>query len=126
MTEFETEMSEVLIELLDEFGWAGTLKHPTGSEIDEETLVSTPSYDDNQIKAVFFDPTSSNLVGYEQDLESDQVKSLKWMIVQSADAEVETGDLIVSPDHGTFKVGKATAIGPSNPIYYKTSTTQVA
>ena len=124
MSEFVTEMDEVLIELLDEFGWAGTLKRAKNNTINLNTLKAEPNYDDFPISGAFFDPTSSNLVGYEATLTDDYILSKKWMILRCTETDLRTGDLLVSP-FGTFKVDSKTGIGPTSVIYYKTATDQV-
>lgn len=119
MTSFVDEMDEVLIELLGEFGWAGTLKRPKNNTIDPDTLVAAPQFDDYPVEGAFFD-----LVGYEATLTKDYVLSKKWMIVRSKNVELKTGDFVVCP-HGTFRVDSRTAIGPTSPIYYKTATDRI-
>lgn len=124
MSEFVDEMDEVLIELLTEFGWAGKLKRASGTTIDPNTLASVPSYTEFDVQGAFFDPTSSNLVGYEATLTKDYILSKKWMILRCAETDLRTGDVLVSP-HGTFRVDSKTGIGPTSVIYYKTATDQV-
>lgn len=124
MTDFATEMDEVLIELLTEFGWAGTLKRAIGTGINQTTLVSEPTYAEFPIQGAFFDPTSSNLVGYEATLTKDYILSKKWMILRCKNTDLRTGDILVCP-HGTFKVDSKTGIGPTSVIYYKTATDQI-
>lgn len=124
MTTFIEEMDQVLIELLDEFGWAGTLERPKDDELDLDTLETTPGFDSFPIKGAFFDPTSSNLVGYEATLTKDYVLSKKWMIVRCSETDMRTGDILETP-HGTFKVDSKTGIGPTSVIYYKTATDQI-
>jgi hypothetical protein len=127
MTEFETEMQEVLIGLLTEFGWAGKLNNASTGELDRDTLEIVDSVnEDLDIRAIFFDPSTSNLTGYEQTLGKDYILAKKWMLVQVTSGSVGTGDVITSVDHGTFKVDKVTTIGPNNPIYYKAATDQVS
>ena len=124
MTDFVTEMDKVLIELLDEFGWQGTLKRAKNNSLDLDTLETTPDYDNFDIKGAFFDPTSSNLVGYEATLTKDYILSKKWMIVRCKDTDMQTGDVLVCP-YGTYKVDSKTGIGPTSVIYYKTATDQI-
>lgn len=124
MTAFVTEMDEVLIELLNEFGWQGTLKRAKDNSLDLDTLETTPNYDNFDIKGAFFDPTSSNLVGYEATLTKDYILSKKWMIIRCKDTDTQTGDILVCP-HGTYMVDSKTGIGPTSVIYYKTATDQI-
>jgi len=122
-TPFEAEMDDTLLELLDEFGWEATLSRESGEgSYDRDTMEYGESDPDEfDVEAMFFDPTSSSLSGFEQNLDTDYILSRKWLIVRSKSAKVKTGDKIVNPTHGTVLLDKVTAVGPNNPIYYKVS-----
>ena len=123
MTPFEQEMVQVITELLSEFGWAATLrKVASPTSINRNTLeVVSPADLQFSALAMFYDPTTSSLSGYENELPADATSGRKWMIVQSEFAAVETGDFIESPEKGKMQIDKVSVVGPSAALYYKVS-----
>lgn len=122
---FTEEMIAVAVELLTEFGFSATLTQKSPSTYNPVTLVATENNATIQGLAAFFDPSNSNLTGYEQELTADTIKSGKWMYFQ-CDTKPETGDVIQHPGGRKFKVEAVTSIGPTvPPVLYRVMTTEI-
>lgn len=118
-TAFDTEMDGVLLELLTEFGWSATLTRTGEGTLNRDTLDVVHTPQSETVRAVFFDPTTSSLSGYEKELPKDYIVSRKWLLIRPGQLGVETGDKLVGTPQGDLIVDKATAVGPNVPIYWK-------
>lgn len=121
---FEEEMGGIAEELLTEFGFSLTINHASADTYDPATLTTTKGASSSTGLGVFFDPSNSNLTGYEKELASDVVKDRKWLIVRTSGV-LATGDRIVAQGK-TLLVHAVTAIGPKEAIVYRVNTEQVA
>jgi len=125
MTTFTEEMQLVANELLTEFGAAMTLRKSSTSTYNTDTLTATEDPSTFPMVGAYFDPSNSNITGYEQSLPDDVRLSGKWLYVYSA-TQIETGDIIT---HGLrkFKVHAVTSIGPAGTaIIYRVATMEIS
>lgn len=118
------EMIAVAVELLTEFGFAVSIRSEATTGYNPATLTATQSNASADGLAAFFDPSNSNMTGYEKTLPADTIKSGKWLYVQS-DTEPKPGDVLVAGSR-EFKIHASTCIGPTTPpVFYRVMTTEI-
>lgn len=114
------EMIAVAEELLTEFGFSVTIRQKSSSTYNAATLTATEGNTTVVGKACFFNPSNSNLSGYENTLSKDG-RSGKWLYVQT-NGILKTGD-VIETDTAKFKIYSATPIGPTaTAIIYRVAT----
>lgn len=124
MTTFTQEMINVVIELLTEFGFSVNVRHMGIATFNPATMTNTYAQVVNSGLAAFFDPSNSNLSGYEESLNAQYEKRGKWFYLQT-DAMAAPGDEI---EYGStkFVIVSATAIGPTaQTIFYRVMATEL-
>jgi hypothetical protein len=119
---FSEEMAAVANELLTEFGFAITVRGKSPPTYNPATLTATESNTSTPGVACFFDPSNSNLTGYEKSLGADTVLSGKWMLVYTT-ATLKTGDVIEAGSR-KFKIKASTDIGPNGSVIVRRVATQ--
>ena len=125
MVTFTEEMTAVAEQLLEEFGFQFEVKS-SASGINPVTLTNiTPSAPKASGLAAFFDPSNSNMTGYERNLSESGRKSEKWMIALCSDPIVES-DVLTVGGQDEYMVNAVTNVGPTGGVvYYKLRTTQI-
>lgn len=110
-------------EILTELGFEATVERGSNPSLNQQTLVfeSTPST--FGALAVYIDPSSSKLNGYEQSLAEDNVVNRKWMIVQG-EQEIKTGDVFIRGATRSLVIS-STSIGPTKTIIQRIAADQV-
>lgn len=113
---FTSEMVEVVVELLTEFGLAASIRSSGVPTYDPATLSVNSNPATRTALIAFFDPANSNMSGYEENT-NDDAKSHKWFYLRS-DTPVAVGDTVVV-GASEFLVENQTTIAPNGEVIYQ-------
>jgi hypothetical protein len=91
-----------------------TILNESSSTYNSATLTATESSTPITGVACTFDPSNSNLTGYEQSLRDDIKLRGKWFLLYS-EVPVKIGDAITFGGR-KFKIHAATSIGPDGGV----------
>jgi hypothetical protein len=122
----EAEATEVLIELLDEFGFRAKILRGSTGTVDPSTLRPTAATGGFLVRAVFFNP-ENYATGMETSLPVPYQAEMKYLIIlPDGDNVVKSGDIFQPlKDDGTndgpaIKITDVDPVGPTrDTIYYK-------
>ena len=115
---FSSEMISVAKEILTELGMSVTVSRRNYSGFNTATLKPNPASPSSWAAlAAYFDPSNSNMSGYEKTLVGDDIKGGKWLYIQS-DTALKVGDTITTPGGKDVLINALSELGADDTVVY--------